>query len=39
MVNNVLANAGDTGSVSGPGIFHMPQSSYVWVPQPLSSLP
>ena len=28
MVNNPLANAGDTGSISGLGRSHRPQSKY-----------
>ena len=27
VVKNLPANAGDTGSIPGPGIFHMPQSN------------
>ena len=34
--NNPPANAGDTGSVPGPGRSHMPRSSKAHVPRPLS---
>ena len=27
MVKNLPVNAGDTGSIPGPGRFHMPQSN------------
>ena len=37
MVKNLPANAGDTGSISGPGRFHMPWDNYAHVPQLLSS--
>ena len=37
VVKNPPANAGDTGSSSGPGRFHMPQSNWAHVPQLLSS--
>ena len=33
---NPSAKAGDMGSISGPGTFHMPQSNKACVPQPLS---
>ena len=33
---NLPANAGDTGSIPGPGRFHMPRSNEAHVPQLLS---
>ena len=36
VVKNPPANAGDTGSIPGPGISHMPQSNEARVPQLLS---
>ena len=36
MVENLPANAGDTGSSPGLGRFHMPQSNWVCEPQLLS---
>ena len=33
---NLSANAGDTGSIPGPGKFHMPRSNLAHVPQILS---
>ena len=36
MVENPPANAGDTGSIPGPGRSHMPQSNEARVPQLLS---
>ena len=33
MLENPPANAGDTGSILGPGRFHMPQSSCALAPQ------
>ena len=36
MIKNPPADAGDTGSSSGPGRSHMPRSSYARVPQLLS---
>ena len=38
MVKNPSSNAGDTGSISGPGRFHMPRSNtyHAKVPQLLS---
>ena len=36
VVENLPANAGDTGSISGPGRSHMPQSNYAREPQLLS---
>ena len=33
MVKNPPANAGDMGSISGPGRYHMPQSNYASVRQ------
>ena len=33
MVKNQPAGAGDTGSIPGPGRSHMPQGSWVHVPQ------
>ena len=34
-VRNQPANAGDTGSIPGPGRSHMPQSKQAQAPQPL----
>ena len=36
VVENLPANAGDTGSNPGPGRSHMPRSNYACVPQLLS---
>ena len=36
VVKNLPANAGDTGSIPGPGTSHMPQSNYARVSQLLS---
>ena len=36
VVENPPANAGDTGSIPGPGRSHMPRSNYARVPQLLS---
>ena len=36
MVKNLPANAGDTGSIPGPGRSHMPRSNEAHVPQLLS---
>ena len=36
MVKNLPVNAGDTGSIPGPGRSHMPQSNYAHAPQLLS---
>ena len=36
VVKNPPANAGDTGSIPGPGRFHMPQGSWAHEPQLLS---
>ena len=36
MVKNLPANAGDTGSIPGPGRFHMPRRNETCVPQLLS---
>ena len=36
MVKNLPTNAGDRGSISDLGRFHMPQSSYAHAPQLLS---
>ena len=36
MVENLPANAGDTGSSPGPGRSHMPQSNWAREPQLLS---
>ena len=36
MVKNLSANAGDTGSIPGPGRFHMPRGHSARVPQLLS---
>ena len=36
VVKNPPANAGDTGSIPGPGRSHMPQSNKAHVPQLLS---
>ena len=36
VVKNLPANAGDTGSIPGPGDYHMPWSIQTWVPQVLS---
>ena len=36
MDKNLPANAGDMGSIPGPGRFHMPRSSQGHVPQLLS---
>ena len=36
VVENPPANAGDTGSILGPGRSHMPQSNEAHVPQLLS---
>ena len=36
MVKNLLANAGDAGSISDPGIFHMLQGNKAHVPQLLN---
>ena len=36
MVKNTPANAGDMGSIPGPGRSHMPQSNWACVPQLLS---
>ena len=36
VVKNPPANAGDTGSVPGPGRFHMPWSNKARAPQLLS---
>ena len=33
MVKNLPANAGDMGSIPGPGRSHMPQSNEARVPQ------
>ena len=33
VVKNLPANAGDTGSISGLGKFHMPQGNYACVSQ------
>ena len=33
VVRNLPAKAGDTGSIPGPGRFHMPQSNKAGVPQ------
>ena len=33
---NPHANAGDKGSIPGPGRFHMPKSNWAHGPQPLS---
>ena len=38
VVKNPLANVGDTGSIPGPGRFHMPQGSYPCAPQLLKSV-
>ena len=35
VVKNLPANAGDTGSIPGPGRCHMPRGNEVCVPQPL----
>ena len=35
VVKNPLASAGDTGSIPGPGRFHMPQNNEAGMPQPL----
>ena len=34
--NNLPVNAGDTGSIPGPGRSHMPRSNWVHAPQLLS---
>ena len=36
MVKKSPASAGDTGSIPGPGRFHMPQGNEIHVPQLLS---
>ena len=36
VVKNLPANAGDMGSIPGPGRFRMSGSNYTWVPQLLS---
>ena len=36
MEKNLPANAGDTGSIPGPGRIHMHRSNEDWVPQLLS---
>ena len=36
MVKNLPANAGDTGSIPGPGRSHMPRSNEAHMPQLLS---
>ena len=36
---NLSANAGDRGSIAGPGRFHMPQSIQACAPQLLSLCP
>ena len=36
MVKNLPANAGDMGSIPGPGRFHMPEGNEAHVPQLLS---
>ena len=36
VVKNPPANAGDTGSIPGPGRSHMPRSNWVLAPQLLS---
>ena len=36
VVKNPPANAGDTGSIPGPGRSHMPRSNWARVPQLLS---
>ena len=38
VAENLPANAGDTGSISVSGRFHVPQSNYFHVPQLLSPL-
>ena len=39
LVKNLLANAGDTASIHGPGRPHMPWGNYAHVPQLLSLYP
>ena len=36
VVKSLPANAGDMGSIPGPGRFHMPQSNKAYAPQLLS---
>ena len=36
VVKNLPANAGDTGSIPGPGRSHMPRNNYARAPQLLS---
>jgi len=38
VVKNLPANAGDTGSIPGPGKFHMPWGNKAHAPQLLSLL-
>ena len=35
MVGNLPANAGDTGSILGPGVSHMPQSDCATTTEPV----
>ena len=39
MVKNLPANAGDTGSIPGPGGSHMPQGNQIRAPQVRSLCP